>query len=294
MPTLEDATSERSATESDEDRPIRTVAVMMPFGGNDARLQRFYKLHFERLRQNVEMIEQAGTEVGRERSNRPIDYQVKPFYTSVHSIPLEGLKAVVDADILIALISRHNANVIYDVGIRQVVKGDVILLVEGDPVDELPVYLAHQGYIPYETPEPTVVGKAIEALSEIDFPTLITTNFGDREMEIVGDPENGVDGILTSLVRARDGDFRKKLEEALKEIEFSTPSDAPEINQLYQEVDPSRIIGAWDAYFPYRVTRVKWGRGQPPQVRDRTAEPLRCADVRMRNRLGNRATRLRW
>lgn len=261
---------------AEAERPVRTIAVMMPFGGSDVRLQRFYKLHFNRIRENIEVLEeeekariekkhkievnperdesdlidQQGPAVGLERADLAIDYHVEPFYTSVHSVPLEGLKAIVDADILVALVSGHNINVIYEIGIRQVVKGDTVLLVEGDANHELPVYLRHQGYIAYETPDPTVVGKAIQALCEIEFPSLITADFGEQNEAITG--------IMRSLIRDHDTDLRKKIGEALKEIEFSVPADPPEIAQLFRSVDPSRIVGVWDAYFPYCVTRVKW------------------------------------
>lgn len=240
----------------------RTVSVMMPFGGDDPYLKRYYKLHYNRIKENFRCVDVK-------RNGYRIRYIVEPFYTAVHSIPLEGLKKVVKTDILVSLVSHRNINVIYETGVREVVKGGVIRLVEGVPDRELPVYLSHQGYIPYETPEKTEVGKAIEAMARMDFSGFI-----------LSDLEEPVLTPLRMLVETKDENLREQLESALQEIEDAPPGDAPEILNLFKEVPPSRIVATWDAYFPYSVVRIKWKRMSGDEIytdSDLEDEPVICA-----------------
>ena len=149
------------------------------------------------------------------------------------------------------------------------VKGGVIRLVEGVPGKELPVYLRHQGYIPYETPKKSEVGKAIDAMAEMAFSDFI-----------MSDLEDDISKTLQALVRKQDKNLREQLESALQEIENAPPGEPPEILSLFKEVPPSRIVATWDAYFPYSVIRIRWRTMSGDDVytpNDLESEPVVCA-----------------
>jgi hypothetical protein len=143
-------------------------------------------------------------------------------------------------------VGHKNINVTYETGIREVVKGGVIRLVEGVPSKELPVYLSHQGYIPYETPNKTEVGKAIDAMAQMDFSGFILSELEPR-----------IRRPLRTVVKEQDKALREQLQSALQEIEDSPPGEAPEVLTLFKEVPPSRIVATWDAYCPYSVVRIQ-------------------------------------
>jgi len=102
----------------------KNVAVMMPFGGTDPQRQRRCILNFLRIKYLIENVIEVQLLPGEPESK--INYKVKHARTEVGSIPDEALRTLLNADILIGLITEVNVNVIYELAVRNLLKGTLI------------------------------------------------------------------------------------------------------------------------------------------------------------------------
>lgn len=222
----------------------KNVAVMMSFGGSDRTRQRRSILEFLRIKENIEKhlsITGCGT-----RMDTQIRYKVNHAMTDIGSIPEQALKVIYEADILVALINENNANVIYELAVRNLLKGTLVLLVEGDPEEEgfLPIYLKTMGYIRYDSETRDEMRQCLDQLAVAAAPLSFNTPI----------PEP-----LAEAVEERDRGIREHLRDAFSKIE-TNPNAPPGGVSLVQELDPGKNLASWEAFYPYNCVQARWNK----------------------------------
>src|SRR5262245_27351275 len=131
----------------------KRVLVLMPFGGEattgpdeetgDERReairveQRRAVLDFLRLKYRLGKLSETG----------PYAFDVDIAFTLAQDISAHGLAKVSSADVVIAVLHHRNINVMYEVAVRHLLRDEMILIVKGQPDEELPVYLRDKAYI---------------------------------------------------------------------------------------------------------------------------------------------------
>ncbi len=186
--------------------PARSVVVVMPFGGKgkdeeDRELRRRRAiLNFKRveylIRSKCNVTAATGT-AGRE----PISYAVEVARTAMDDIPEHALQQIEMADVLIALFTEQNPNVIYEVAYRRARDRTVVLVV--DALDTLPLYVNSLGRQSW---------RQTKVLDRIE---IITRDPGrDLPDFNVGIPED-----LKKAIDENDSELQKGLEDALFEVE---------------------------------------------------------------------------
>jgi len=223
----------------------KNVAVMMSFGGSDKVKQRRSILEFLRIKENIEKhmnITGCGA-----RPDIQIRYKVNHAMTDVGDIREPALRAIYEADVLLALINEKNANVIYELAVRNLLKGTLVLLVDGDPEPEdfLPIYLKTMGYIRYDSATKKEMREYLDKLAK---DPLLSLTF-----------DAPIPSEMASVVEGKDEELRERLCDAFIKIE-TNPNAPPGGISLVQELDPGRNLASWRAFYPYNCVRVRWNR----------------------------------
>ncbi len=165
----------RGAPGGEPRQPRKRVLVLMPFGGETrpggaeeaadeqreaVRVeQRRAVLEFLRLRYLLGKLSAAG----------PYAFDAEVAYTLARDISANALAKVGGADVVIAVLHHRNLNVMYEVAVRHLLRDEMILIVKGQPNEELPVYLRDKAYIvsdPIGEVSPTGRSEEIERGSE--------------------------------------------------------------------------------------------------------------------------------
>ena len=180
----------------------RNVVVVMPFGGADLAQRRRAILNFKRLEYLVRnrcRVKSAGS-IG---DGDCVVYGVEVAKTAMDDIPDRALRQIQNADILIALVTEPNPNVIYEVAYRRAKDRAVVLVV--DSINDLPLYLKSLAYHSW---------KQDDVLRRID--------------KIANDPAGlphlpdfavGIPNDLKETIDIHDGVLERGLQEALQDIE---------------------------------------------------------------------------
>jgi len=223
----------------------KNVAVMMSFGKSDRIKERRSILEFLRIKENIEKhlnIPGCGAS-----PDAQIKYKVNHAMTDVGDIREPALRAIYEADVLIALINEKNANVIYELAVRNLLRGTLVLLVDGDPWPEdfLPIYLKTMGHIRYDLATKKEVKEYLDKLAK------------DPLLNLTFDAP--IPSEMASVIAARDEELRERLCEAFIKIE-TNPNAPPGGISLVQELDPGRNLASWRAFYPYNCVRVRWNR----------------------------------
>jgi len=238
----------------------KNVAVMMSFGGSDRVKQRRSILEFLRIKENIEKhlnITGCGA-----RSDTRIRYRVNHAMATVGDIPEQALKVIYEADVLLALINEKNANVIYELAVRNLLKGTLVLLVDGDPGkdDLLPIYMRNMGYIRYDSETKSEMAQCLNQLADASWLEPLTFNTKIPE-------------ALAKTVEEQDKGLQEQLCSAFIKIE-TNPNAPPEGISLVQELDPGKNLASWRAFYPYNCVQAKWNKMGNQRLRQYNLEDL--------------------
>ena len=234
-----DLAGERSNGVGQTEAPIiKQVSVMMPFGGDDKTRRCRCVLDFMRIRYQIE----NRTSVVNKNLGRKISYRCMVFLARVGDIPRDGMRVVAKSDILIGLVSEPNVNVIYELAVRNLLKDEMLLILNGER-SLLPVYLQSMPYVAYDGSQNSVISSFIDTLS--------------REVANL-DFEDEIPPELKEKIDKHDDQFKKYVNRALDTIENNCPPRQSYILDLVQDLDPGLLLGTWDTYTPYSVVQIRW------------------------------------
>lgn len=222
----------------------RKVAVMMPFGGTDSKLQRRYIIDFMRIKYIIQ--QKVNVNVGNEFGAERQEYEVTAFQAHVGEIPAKAIKLIHDADILVGLITEKNVNVMYELAARSLLKDVPILLVKGDPDDLLPIYLKNQGYIAYSTPD--MVENEIRDSIEKEYLNSLSLN-------------GAIPPWLRDVIDTTDEDLINNIQDALKAMESQRDPLFKELLDVVaqnQNFDPEKMFKIWNTFYPSSIVKMTW------------------------------------
>lgn len=183
----------------------RSVVVVMPFGGADETERRRAILNFKRLEylvRNKCNVKSASLD-GTPREGDHVVYAVEVAKTAMDNISILALQQIEAADILIALISEPNSNVLYELGYRRARNPTVTVVLVVDSKEIVPIYessVAHQ------------IWKQVDVMEWID-------KIAKEKLPKLSDFAAGIDPALKDAIDMYDSDLARGLENALQEIE---------------------------------------------------------------------------
>jgi len=241
---------ETSGAETDQFPVRRNVVVIMPFGSGNKEHERQWKLDFMRIKYIVENKIKVLPEGSRADADAPgIKYNVQVFREPVGNIPEDGIDTIAEADVVIALLTKMNVNVIYELAVRNLLKDEPILILDENEKEALPVYMQSAAYINYSHPNSRSMNLKIEALA------------ADEDVEIPN--WKRLDQIPSQLKdaidRSQNDYFASEIQDALRKTE--RPSHPPPFLRKHViDLDPGKVLQSWITYCPFSVIRIKWWR----------------------------------
>jgi hypothetical protein len=224
---------------------VRKVLVITPFG--EDRAERRNTLELMRLKYIIEhKLRMPNSEsVG----NIRIRYEVERYRTAIGQITIPAIQKIAQSDIVIAMITELNANVIYELAVRNMVKPQTIIIVRNR--DFLPVYVKDFASILYDKAGDKGNASIVKEMNDIAS--------GDARLDW-----NKLEQIPGSLKNLIDKDFDAymvgELQAALEQVEY-LPTELPFfIAEIVKDLDPGRLLTTWDTFVPYAVYRIRWRR----------------------------------
>jgi nucleoside 2-deoxyribosyltransferase len=216
----------------------RKVVVVLPFGGSGAERRKAI-LNFSRLKYIVENKCQVVPPVPGTTGTR-VDYDVDVARTAADWIPERALEKIRSADILIALLSERNQAVMYELGYRRARERTVILMVDSQQYDVVPVYEKAVAYQEWRQDE---VLRQIDDIAGSNFPPL-------------DDWKVNIPDALKAAIDAEDGGLVRELELALQEVEQDFGVWYPDPVQKLRGVLSTGI----SQYYPISVVEVSFSK----------------------------------
>jgi len=218
----------------------RVVVVVMPFGGDQQRVERRRAiLNYKRLeyllRETCEVKNRCTAVDGQPF----IKYGVEVCKAAIDSLPKHGLQQIQSADILVALMAeKPNPNVIYEVAYRATLERKLILVV--DSSEALPLYL--DSWVRHPWKQEKILAR-IDSIAEDSSPPL--SDFGAP-----------IPDTLKCDIDQYDKELRASLQDALEEFEAGIkPLPSQEVLHLRGVVSDKCAT-----FYPCSIVEVRFAR----------------------------------
>jgi hypothetical protein len=175
-----------------------------------------------------------------------VHYQVDKHRTGIGAIPIEGIRKIERADILVALITEVNPNIVYELAIRNMLRPGTILIVRDRGL--LPIYTEGFAHIDYNDERDSPVYAAM-AMIKAD---LTETLAWDRLSS------DDIPDSLRTIIETSDQRMVFELQCALEQLEREPPKLPYWTAEVVRDLDPGRVLSSWQSYVPYAILRIKW------------------------------------
>lgn len=226
----------------------REVVVVMPFGG-DCCPEREAILHFMRLKHIVEKHINVTNLLNSDDPGIDVRYHVSVAHTEVGDIPEESLEKIVAAEIVIAMITNVNANVIYELAVRNLMKQETLMIVKGDSRKILPIYVQSMAYIEYDNTKFDAVSKTISTIAEDE------AHYGLSWSELSEIPEE-----LIVAIEHKDQALIRTIERAFFKLETKPPQLPNALRKFASQTAPYNLLNSWVTYIPWSIMRICWSK----------------------------------
>ncbi len=216
----------------------RNVVVVMPFGGENLVERRRAILNFKRLEY---LVHSRCKVTSADSASKPdyVAYGVQVARTAMDDISDLALRQIQNADILIALVTESNLNVIYEVAYRRAKDRTVVLVV--DSPDYLPLYLKGLGRQNW---------KQDEVLQRID-------KMANDHLPDLPDFAVGIPNDLKTDIDRFDGELEKGLQDALQEIEAEFKPEPIQSVQYLRGI----VSNETSSFYPCSIVEVAFSKG---------------------------------
>ena len=231
--------------EDTSDQITLSVTVITPFGGTSDTSVRRHVINYQRVRHliensiNVVRHDAGGTAV-------PLKYNVGICLALAGNIPLRALTRLARSNVVVALLSEHNVNVIYELGIRNLHRPETIMLVNRELADDgrepIPVYLKESAYNVFSDADETITAAFDAHQADVDWQTTQLT------------PE------AATAIDAADRDLRETLEQSFQELVDNPPRWPQTMNEVARNRHPDGFLQGWSTYLPTSIVRIDWKR----------------------------------
>lgn len=250
------------------DKITKTVLIIMPFGGEDEEKRRRYILKFKRLKYLTENLR-----VDLVRQNAPsieVQFSASVFLTHVGDIASVNIQAIKDADILFCLISESNATVTYELAVRNLLRDELVIFVEGEQTELLPFYLRQMAHIVDSAKVNNEVNNVIEEIVK------------NKTIGLSFDDAYPFPNPLKVAIDRSDEKLRDEIGNALKTVLIKRPRRQHYIIDIMREFDPEYLLsnGNTVTYVPASVLRIRWNAKSGPygsySKDDQDGDPVVC------------------
>ena len=125
----------------------KKVMILMPFEGEITTKNQLFKLIYQRLKYIIEdKINNDKVNPVRSRG-KDCRFRVNVFLAVAGEIKDEALRTIRDSDIAIGFVCDMNVTVVYELAVRNLLRPELILIVDGETKTLLPYYLRDYAYI---------------------------------------------------------------------------------------------------------------------------------------------------
>ncbi len=233
------------------DKIMKSVLVIMPFGGTDVKKQKRAALQFKRMQYITENLR---VDLIRKKplTNIPIKFSVSVFKVNTGSIQAPNFVAIKDADILFCLLNEASATVTYELAVRNLLRDELVIFVKDR--DLLPFYLKDMAYI-----VPPAGGEEVDVVIEkiVD----------DDDIDVSFDDAYPFPMELEQAINRHDDELRSEVYKALNAvINEKKPRRQDYIVDIMREFDPGFMLSNENTitYLPASIVRMEWQAKSDP------------------------------
>ncbi|MCK7501141.1 MAG: hypothetical protein MZW92_71720 [Comamonadaceae bacterium] len=191
----------------------------MSFGGGDKSLKRLSILDFLRVKHIVTDL--VDVEHVQGMAETRVNYEITRAELEVGDIPNKAKAIIYGADIVVAVLTERNVNVVDELALRFELKGQCIIMIRGKAEDLLPIYVKDQAYYDLDSNLPEIYRHKLNEIAAADKPHL--------------DFRDPVPTPVTKLIEQYDTNLKFFLQNALQRIEEgadSSPGSATLVQEL--------------------------------------------------------------
>jgi len=223
----------------------RNVVVIMPFGGGDENAQRRSVIDFFRVKHIITELVEVKLGSVFMPADIKLDYEVARAEIAAGDVLRNARKQILSADIVVAILTELNRNVIYELAFRFELKGKCIILIRGNPDELLPIYVKGQGY---DDLDADLSSEYRDDLDHFIKHHSLPLHF------------NGpIPKELAQSITDNDKHLRLFLQDALEQLE-SNLCGLPGCIDLVPGLDIGHNLREWETFYPYNVVRVGWSK----------------------------------
>lgn len=246
MTVVEGGRSDDPAVVPDVQEPLTlSVTVITPFGGtSDDAVQR-HVVNYQRVKHLIENIIHVVREDAEGNINQ-IHYKVGICLARSGNISLKALTRLARSNVVVAVLSEYNVNVIYELGIRNLHRPETIMLVNRELAEQgrepIPVYLKESAYNVFSEPDETILQAFAEHQENVDWQTSTLV------------PE------VAGAINVADRELRDTLQQSFQELVDNPPRWLESMNEMARNRHPDGFLQGWSTYLPTSIVRITWKR----------------------------------
>ena len=228
-------------------RELKSVLILMPFQSGVPIEEKASYLEKIRIKH---IVEELITVKSRSYPGSNIQYKANIVNTGVGVIEDVVEKEFEKTDLFIALLTKSNVNVIFEVAILNVLQQNLILL-KAPEIEQanIPVYLNDHAFINlYEGQEDDDIKRYIEKLSPDPNYKIHARDEYSKEKE----------AKLKSMIEELDGRLIRGLEENISNYEQGEVKPPLSFRKLVRDVHPANALSTWTTLLPISVLKARW------------------------------------
>jgi hypothetical protein len=238
---------------------VQNVLVIMSFGGNDVLAERRSILEFLRIKYIIE--NKINVFQKKSDPSSKLTFEANVYKAEVGSIPDNAIDRITGADVVVALITEKNVNVIYELAVRNVFKVEFVIIIKGNPKDVLPIYIQDIAYIPWAKQVGQGDEKQLgEQGKKIQDTIDQLAKLEERELDFNFNGDQ-IPQELKKAIDKYDNDLVADLQRGFEKIEsFPRPKPLPFLRRFVGSLDPGQLLVGWQTYVPFSILRITWKR----------------------------------
>ena len=236
-------------------REIKDVLILMPFQSESSIGKKTSYLEKRRIQYIVENLINIKS---RSYPDSFIKYKANIVNTGVGDIEEIVEEKFEKTDLFIALLSKSNVNVIFEVAILNVLQQNLVLLRDSDiESHNIPIYFKKYAFIEfYSGEEGEEMKRFIKRLAS------------DPNFKVYGDDKysKGKVDEYIEKIKNIDSYLVEKLQEDIYRYERGDVKPPLAFRKLVRDVHPSNALSTWDTLIPMCILKAKW----MPTIKDTT------------------------
>ena len=228
-------------------REIKNILILMPFQSGSSTGEKTSYLEKIRIKKIVENLINIKS---RSYPDCFIKYEANIVNTGIGDIETMVEQQFEKTDLFIALLSKSNVNVIFEVAILNVLQQNLVLLKDSDIESEnIPIYFKGYAFIEF------YAGDDGEEMKRV-----IKKLASDPKLKIHGDDNYSKVEIDAYMEKINNLDSRliADLQDNIQKYENGDVEPPLAFRKLVRDVHPSNVLSTWNTLIPMCVLKAKW------------------------------------